>query len=61
VTQSGVDDDFTIDAPVEIQFAKGAPQTIWVRTSNEPAPFSVTLKHMPQRAVVSADVLASRK
>ena len=61
VTQSGVDDDFTIDAPVEIQFAKGAAQTIWVRTSSEPASFSVRLKQPPQHVVVSDGVLASRK
>lgn len=61
VTQSGVDDDFTIDAPLEIQFAKGAAQTIWVRTSSEPASFSVRLKQPPQHVVVSAGVLASRR
>jgi aminopeptidase N len=61
VTQSGVDDDFSIDAPVEIQFAKGAAQTIWVRTSSEPASFSATLKQAPQHVVVSDGVLASRK
>ena len=33
VEQTGVDNDFSADVPVEIQFAKGAPQIVWVRTS----------------------------
>jgi aminopeptidase N len=61
VTQSGVDDDFSIDAPVEIQFAKGAAQTIWVRTSSEPTSFNAMLKQTPQHVAVSNGVLASRK
>ncbi len=60
LTQTNVDDDFTIEAPVEIQFAKGAPQTIWVRTSNESTPFTVTVKQTPQRVVVSDGVLARK-
>ncbi len=60
LTQTGVDDDFSIDVPVEIQFAKGAAQTIWVRTSSEPAVFHATLRQTPAHVVVGA-VLASRK
>jgi hypothetical protein len=60
LTQSNVDDDFTIEAPVEIQFAKGAPQTIWVRTSGEPTPFSVVVKQAPQHVVVSDGVLTRK-
>jgi Peptidase family M1 domain len=52
LAQSGVDDDFSVDVPVEIQFAKGAPQTIWVRTSNEGATFSATVKQAPIRVVL---------
>ncbi len=47
VEQSGVDDDFSVEAPVEIQFAKGAPQVIWVETSNGGSTFSATLKQRP--------------
>lgn len=62
VTQSGVDSDFSIDAPVEIQFAKGAPQTVWVRTSNEPVPFSVTVKQPALRVSLGAfSVLSAKK
>jgi len=60
VTQTGVDDDFTTETPVEIQFAKGAPQTIWVRTSSDPASFSATVKQVPVRVVIPNSVLAKR-
>jgi hypothetical protein len=60
ITQTGVDDDFSIEAPVEVQFAKGAPQTVWVRTSNEASTFSATVKQIPLRPVVSDGVLAKK-
>ncbi len=60
ITQAGVDDDFSVEVPVEIQFAKGAPQTIWVRTSNETATFSVTVRQTPTRVVLPASVLSKR-
>lgn len=52
VAQSGVDDDFSADVPVEIQFAKGAPQTIWVRTSNDGASFAATVKQAPTKVAL---------
>jgi len=62
VAQSGVDDDFSADVPVEIQFAKGAPQTIWVRTSGDAASFSATLRQAPLRvALAPSGVLATKK
>ena len=63
VEQSSVDNNFSVDVPVQIQFAKGAPQTVWVRTSSEAAPFSATLKQAPARVDIPAgvSVLASRK
>src|SRR5436305_1114998 len=63
VEQSAVDENFSADVPVQIQFAKGAAQTVWVRTSDEPASFSVTLKQAPMRADIPAgtSVLATRK
>ncbi len=60
ITQTGVDDDFAVDVPVEIQFAKGTPQTIWVRTSSEPVSFRATLKQMPSKVIVSDGVLAKK-
>ena len=62
VAQTGVEDDFSAEVPVEIQFAKGAPQTIWVQTASDPAPFSATLKQAPLRVMVpAAGVLAAKR
>jgi peptidase M1-like protein len=63
VEQSAVDQNFSVDIPVEIRFAKGAPQTVWVRTSNDPVSFSATLKQAPLRVEIpaGAGVLAARK
>ena len=54
VEQSGVDDDFSMQAPVEIQFAKGPAQVIWVETSNDGAAFSATLKQVPVKVSIPA-------
>ena len=63
VEQSGVDEAFSIEAPIDIQFAKAAPQTIWVETSNAGVSFSATLKQVPTRVSlpIGTDVLAVRK
>ena len=63
VEQSGVDDAFSVEAPVEIQFAKGASQTIWVETSNAGASFSTILKQAPARVSIPIGtcVLAVKK
>jgi aminopeptidase N len=63
VEQSAVDGNFSVDIPVEVQFAKGAPQTIWVRTSSDAASFSAALKQLPAHVDIPAgvSVLATRK
>jgi hypothetical protein len=61
VTQSEVDDDFSVDAPVVIQFARSAAVTRWVRTSSEPASFTIPIKQPPVRVSIGPDVLAIRK
>jgi aminopeptidase N len=62
IAQSGVDDEFSVEVPLEIRFAKGAPQVIWVRTSNEGVPFTATLRQAPVRvAVATSSVLATKK
>ncbi len=63
IEQSGVDDDFSIQAPVEIQFAKGPPQVIWVQTSNGGATFSATLTQAPLKISIpeGRDLLAVKK
>lgn len=63
VTQSGVDDDFAVEVPIEIQYAKGAVTTQWVRTSNEPVAFSFNVRQPPARVQIpiGTGVLATRK
>jgi hypothetical protein len=63
VEQSAVDKNFSVDIPVEIQFAKGAPQTVWVRTSGEAVSFAATLKQPPLKVDIptGSSVLAARK
>jgi hypothetical protein len=62
VAQSGVDNDFSADVPVEIQYARSATQTVWVRTSNDPVSFSITVKQAPVRVSLGAfSVLAAKK
>jgi hypothetical protein len=62
VTQSGVGNDFSVDVPVEIQFAKGATQTVWVRTSSDAATFSVTVKQTPVKVTLAPfGVLTAKK
>ena len=52
VTQSGVDEEFSTLVPVEIQIPKSKPLVRWVRTANEPVPFTVTLKQLPTKVLL---------
>ena len=62
IEQSGVDDGFSVEVPVEVQFAKAAPQTIWVETSNAGTTFSAALKQVPTHVSipVGTGILATR-
>jgi len=60
ITQSGVDDDFSTDTPVEVQFGKGASQVIWVRTAGDSGTFTATLRKLPTRVVIPDDVLTKK-
>lgn len=60
VAQTGVDDDFSVDVPVEVQFARGASQTIWVRTSGGEQTFSATLRQAPARVAIPNDILMKK-
>ena len=57
VEQSGAGDDFALDAPVEVQFVKGHPQTIWIRTTGGARNFSANLRQIPARVVIADEVL----
>ncbi|HSR09115.1 MAG TPA: M1 family aminopeptidase [Bryobacteraceae bacterium] len=54
---SGASDDFALDTPVEVQFAKGPPQTIWVRTAGDERNFTANLRQIPARVVIPDEVL----
>lgn len=55
--QSGVDEDFSVDVPVEVHFAKGPPQIVWVRTSTGEESFSAALRQAPVRVTLPDDML----
>jgi len=59
IDQSGAGDDFSMDAPVEVQFAKGS-QTIWVRTTGDDNTFTANLRQLPVRVVIPDDVLVKK-
>jgi aminopeptidase N len=63
VEQSGVDDEFSVGAPVEIQLGKTKPITRLVRTGNEPAVFTVALRQAPAKVLLDPgnSVLAVKK
>jgi hypothetical protein len=63
VEQIGVDDEFSVAAPVEIQFGKAKPVTRLVRTSSEPAVFTIALRQAPAKVVLDPgnSVLAVKK
>jgi hypothetical protein len=60
LTQSGVDEDFTTLAPVEIKLA-GRTITQWVRSANEPVTFTVPLKQAPQKVTLDPHHAVLRK
>src|SRR5262249_50978914 len=49
VEQSEVDDEFSAAVPVEIQLGKLKPITRLVRTSNEPALFTIPIRQPPTK------------
>ena len=63
VEQSGVDDEFSAAVPVEIQLGKAKPVTRLVRTSNEPAVFTIALRQAPTKVLLDPgnSVLAVKK
>jgi aminopeptidase N len=57
IDQSDVDEDFSVDVPLEVQFAKGASQTVWVRTSTGQETFSEKLRQTPSKVALPDDML----
>lgn len=60
LVQTGVEEDFSVDVPVEVQFAKGPPQTIWIRSSTGEEPFSEKFRQVPTRVALPEDILSKR-
>jgi hypothetical protein len=63
VEQTGVDDEFSVAVPVEIQFGKAKPLTRLARSSSEPAVFTIALRQAPTKVVLDPgnSVLAVKK
>ena len=55
--QSGVEDDFSVDVPIEVQYARGPSQTIWVRSSTGEESFSEKLRQAPAKVTLPDDML----
>lgn len=61
ITQTGVDEEFSVYVPVEIQTGKARPVVKWVATSNEPAQFEMGLTAMPARVTLDPGATLMRK
>ena len=63
VKQSDVPDDFSVLAPVEIQFARGKSITRWLRTGDGGAEFALSLRQPPLKVLLDpgSSVLAVKR
>ncbi|MCE5309193.1 MAG: hypothetical protein LLG20_16250 [Acidobacteriales bacterium] len=63
VTQTGVEDDFSVEVPVEVQLSRGKAVTRAVRTSSTPASIDVRLARPPLKVLMdpSQSILAVRE
>jgi hypothetical protein len=61
VTQSDVDSDFSVLAPVEIQLGHGKILTHWVRTAEGAVTFSVPLAQVPVKVQLDPDFSVLRR
>jgi hypothetical protein len=52
IAQSEVNDDFSVLVPIEVQVARGKSVVHWVRTSNEPEEFSISLRQAPLKVTL---------
>ena len=52
VTQSDVDDDFSVPVPIEIQLGHGKTLTQWVRTADGAVTFTVALHQAPVKVLL---------
>ncbi len=61
VTQSNVDPDFSVLAPVEIQLGHGKTMTQWVRTADGPVTFSVAVPSAPGKVLLDPTASVLRR
>ena len=57
IEQQNVTPDFSIEAPLEIQFPNGQRQTVWLRTSDQVQRFSIPLRQAPSRVSFLANAI----
>lgn len=55
VTTTEAGEDFLLEVPVEIQFAKGPPARHWIRVAHPPQWFSIRLGQRPTRVTLDPD------
>jgi hypothetical protein len=60
VEQVGVPEGFSVDVPVRIEFARAAPQTVWVRTGEGGGRFSMNLRETPTRVAIPPGSVLTR-
>ena len=61
VTQTGVDDDFSVLVPVEIQASRDRAITLWVRTRDGSGAFTVALTQAPLKVTLDPHDAVLRK
>lgn len=63
VEQTGVDEDFSANIPIEIQFGRMKPVVRTVRTSSEAAVFTMAVRQAPTKVAIDPtnSVLAVKK
>ncbi len=60
IEQEDAPSGFSVEVPVRIEFAKGAPRTVWVRSGDGQTAFSVTLRAAPTRVFIPPTAVLSR-
>jgi hypothetical protein len=61
LSQSDVDEDFSVATPVEIQVARGRVVTEWVQSGSSPVTFTVALKQAPLKVTLDPHDAVLRK
>ena len=61
LTQSEVDDEFSVLTPVEVQLGRGQSVTHWVRSASAPVTFTIALKQAPVKVTLDPHHAILRK